>query len=91
MKPARAKRTEQTDARERTGGRPAGNQAVVLEALAELTNAGGLVSESALRAATVDRGVEKSAAWHALRALIQSGALVSISGFVRLADEEDGV
>ncbi|MBO9717498.1 MAG: AAA family ATPase [Pseudoxanthomonas sp.] len=85
---ARAKKTEEGEAKTRNTPM-GGNQTEALAALADLTAAGQLVSEPVLRQATQARGVEKSAAWYAVRALIQSGAIVRSGEFLRLKDAEE--
>lgn len=89
---ARAKATEETAAGKRPAHRPVGtggNQTAILEVLSDLIRAGRLPDEAALRAAAQDRGMEKSAAWHAVKTLIRSGAIVKVGELLRLADSED--
>lgn len=86
----RARRTEETSAKSR--GRVAGsgpNQCAVLSALADLVDLGQLVTPAALRLAAIEKGVEKSAAWHAVKSLIEAGAIVQVDQFLRLAEPSE--
>lgn len=87
----RMRKTDETEAK-RSGGRTSGggpNQAAALEIVREMTDAGQLVSPSALRQELVQRGIEKSAAWYAVRALTEAGTLVAVGDFLRLNDGEE--
>ncbi len=64
-------------------------QAAALESLAALIAAGHLVDEATLRRALQDKGVEKSASWHAVRTLVRSGAIVKVGEILRLPDVEE--
>ena len=93
---ARVKQTEETVAKARADAEPkaraAGmgqNQAPALTVLAEILRDERLADEAVLRRELQDRGMEKSAAWYAIRTLIKSGAIVKVGEILRLPDEEE--
>lgn len=91
---SRTKVTEETSAKARgdADARTVGlgpNQAAAVEALTRLTKEERLADESVLRRVLQEDGMEKSAAWYAVRTLIQSGVIVKVGEILRLSDSED--
>lgn len=87
---SKAKQTEAGQAKAR--GRASGsgpNQSAILGLLADLSRSGKLITPADLRLAATEKGLEKSAAWYAVKALIEAGAIVQVGQFVRLAEASE--
>lgn len=83
---ASAKRERKTEESEAKRGRPGASRGVAVDAFNDLTGAGELVTEATLRAAMRKKGVERTAAHHAIKAMISDSSLIEIGGFLRLGD-----